>query len=59
MKKIEPWIDLQEWDDMNEEYERFKCPDCECLLVVPVRTIRFYKFCPFCGKRRIENDRKD
>lgn len=66
LEKIESWKEVYEWDDIVQGYERlterfecdrFGCPECGQLLIAPIGTIKFYKFCPFCGNRRITDER--
>lgn len=54
--KHSSWIYLQIWDDDSYNYLLYECPHCKANLIVPDGEIESYKFCPFCGFRRVTDD---
>lgn len=54
-EKVSTWKYTNETIEMSLDY--WQCPDCrENILIYPdIDDIERYRFCPFCGARRIEN----
>lgn len=56
MNQIRPWKYQDESIEWTLHY--WQCPDCKgnILIYNELDDIERYKYCPFCGKRRYEDD---